>query len=142
MAANGYVKLGRQTAAISFILGTALFIGYYLTSSDDLLFVGYRFIALAIVVNLLVLLLILDKAEKAPDARKELHRICWIMLLNIPFMLLYCWFAIVLLNTLRITFINETSDTLTDKRLRDKIHLTGFRLEKVRPFGYRFPVIV
>jgi hypothetical protein len=36
------------------------------------------------------------------------------MLLNIPIMILYCWFAIILLNTLRITFTNCTQTDLTE----------------------------
>jgi hypothetical protein len=36
------------------------------------------------------------------------------MLLNIPVILFYCWVAIILLDTMRITFTNSTQTTLTN----------------------------
>ncbi len=36
------------------------------------------------------------------------------MLLNIPIIIAYCWVAIILLGTMRITFINETDTTIND----------------------------
>ncbi|MEY3200181.1 MAG: hypothetical protein RJA13_2139 [Bacteroidota bacterium] len=52
MTTERHIKLGRQTALISFLIGTCIFGLYVLTSSFQLLFVGYGFIALTgIVVN-------------------------------------------------------------------------------------------
>lgn len=39
------------------------------------------------------------------------------MLLNVPVLLVYCWFAMILLNTLRITFVNSTSTELDDIKI-------------------------
>ncbi|HWY38491.1 MAG TPA: hypothetical protein VNY73_08030 [Bacteroidia bacterium] len=39
------------------------------------------------------------------------------MLLNIPVTLLYCWGSIILLNTMRVTLVNSTSDELTDIKI-------------------------
>lgn len=36
------------------------------------------------------------------------------MILNIPVMIAYCWVAIILLGTMRITFTNDTGTELTD----------------------------
>lgn len=36
------------------------------------------------------------------------------MLINIPIMLTYCWIAIILLGTMRITFTNDTGVEITD----------------------------
>lgn len=36
------------------------------------------------------------------------------MLLNIPVMFFYCWAALILLATMRITFTNSTQTTLTN----------------------------
>ncbi len=39
------------------------------------------------------------------------------MVLNLPIMLFYCWVTTILLNTMRITFVNETSTTLTNIKI-------------------------
>ncbi len=114
MTTERHIKLGRQTALISFLLGTGIFGLYFLTSSFELLFVGYGFIALTGLINFGVLISILLKAKKNKDNRKKLLTTCGLMLLNIPLMLFYCWVVIILLNTMRITFTNSTTSILTD----------------------------
>jgi hypothetical protein len=112
MRTEQHIKLGQLTALISFLLGTVIFGLYYLTSSSELLFAGYAFIAVTGLFNIGVLISILVRIEKVN--RKKMVKTCGLMLLNIPVMFLYCWVAIILLNTMRITFTNSTQTTLTD----------------------------
>jgi len=114
MTAEKHIKIGRSTALVSFLTGTTLFGFYYLTSAFELLFVGYGFIALTGLVNLVVLIAILIKSGKDKTNRKRLLNTSGLMLLNIPIMIAYCWVAIILLGTMRITFTNDTDTTLTD----------------------------
>jgi hypothetical protein len=114
MTTERHIKLGRQTALISFLLGTSIFGLYFLTSSFVLLFIGYSFIASAGLINTGILISILLKANKDKDDRKKLLTTSGLMLLNIPVMLFYCWVAIALLDTMRITFTNSTQITLTN----------------------------
>ncbi|KFF06587.1 hypothetical protein [Flavobacterium reichenbachii] len=114
MTTERYIKLGRQTAVISFLLGTVLFGLYFLTSSSELLFLGYGFIVLTGLVNLGILISILVKALNDKDNRKKLFMTGGFMLLNIPVILFYFWLTIILLNTMRITFTNSTQTTLTN----------------------------
>jgi hypothetical protein len=114
MTTERHIKLGRQTALISFLLGTAIFGLYFLTSSFELLFIGYGFIALTGIINIGILISMLVKANKDKDDRKKLLATCGLMLLNIPVLLFYCWVAIILLDTMRITFTNSTQTTLTN----------------------------
>jgi hypothetical protein len=114
MTTKRHIKLGRQTALISFLLGTGIFGLYFLTSSFELLFIGYGFIGLAGLLNASVLISILLKAKNDKDNRIKLFTTCGLMLLNIPVMLFYCWIVIILLNTMRITFTNSTQTTLTN----------------------------
>jgi hypothetical protein len=114
MTAEKYIKLGRLTALVSFLLGTGIFGIYYLTSSAELLFVGYGFIALTGLVNIGILISIAVKAFQDNDNRKKLFSTCGLMLLNIPVMLFYCWIAIILIGVMRITFTNSMQTTLTD----------------------------
>ena len=39
------------------------------------------------------------------------------MLVNIPVMIFYCWVALILLNTIRISFTNSTQTTLTNIKI-------------------------
>lgn len=117
MTTERHIKLGRQTALISFVLGTIIFGLYFLTSSFDLLLLGGGFIFLAVLVNIGILILILVKAYKDKENRKKLLKICGGMLVNIPVMLFYCWVTVILLNTMRITFINSTQTTLTNIKI-------------------------
>ena len=114
MTAEKHIKLARITALISFLLGTLIFGLYYLTSSFELLFLGYGFIVLTGPINLGVLIAVLSKARKDKSNRKKLLNTSRFMLLNIPVMFAYCWGVTILLETMRITFTNKTTTTLTD----------------------------
>lgn len=84
-----------------------------MTSAFELLFAGFGFIVIIGLINISVLIAILIKAGK-DKARKRLLNTSGLMLLNIPVMIAYSWVAIILLGTMRITFINETDTTITD----------------------------
>jgi hypothetical protein len=114
MTTERHLKLGRQTALISFLIGSAIFGLYFLTSSFELLFIGYGFVVIIGLINVGILISILVKANKDKKNRTKLLTTCGLMLLNIPIMLFYFWVAIILLNTMRITFTNSTQTTLTN----------------------------
>ncbi|KUJ62172.1 hypothetical protein AR687_09115 [Flavobacteriaceae bacterium CRH] len=114
MTTERHIKLGQLTAIISFLLGTGIFGLYFLTSSFEVLSLGYSFIAWASLVNLVILISILLKANNDKYNRKKLFMTCGLMLLNIPIMLCYSWVTIILLDTMRITFTNATQTTLTN----------------------------
>lgn len=117
MTAEKHIKTGLILAGLSFLLGTAIFLWFYFTASNSLLFVGYGFILLAGFANLSLLISILMQAAKDETNKKELHKTAGLMLLNIPIMLVYCWIAAGLLNTMRITFTNSTQAILTDIKI-------------------------
>ena len=114
MTTDRHIKLGRTTALISFLAGTIIFGLYYLTSAFKLLFVGYGFIALVGLINIGILIAILIRAGKDRENRNRLLKTCGLMTLNIPVMIVYCWVAMILLGTMRITFTNKTGTELTD----------------------------
>ena len=129
MTAEKHIKLGRGTALLSFILGTIIFGLYYLTSAFELLFIGYGFIALTGLINIGVFIAILIKAQKEKMNRKRLLNTSGLMLLNFPIMIAYCWVAIILLGTMRITFTNETNTTITDINI---VGCGGGHIEKLK----------
>lgn len=114
MKTERHLKLARQTALLSFLLGTAIFGFYFFTSSFEVLSIVYGFITLAALINSVVLISILVKAKRDKENRTTLFRTCALMLLNIPVLFFYCWAAIILLDTMRITFTNPTQTTLTN----------------------------
>lgn len=126
MTTPQYLQLGRSTALISFGIGTAIFGLYYLSSEAALLFLGYGYILLAGLVNIGILISILVKASNDTANRKALFTTAGLMLLNIPVMLFYCQMGLLLLNTMRITFINTTPSTITD------IHILGCEKEYIQ----------
>ena len=117
MTSKKHIKLGKVTALISFIIGTLIFGFYYLTSNDELLFVGYGFIILAGIFNLIVLIAILAQSSSDSENRKELLKTSGLMLINLPIMFLFIWFSLILIGNMRITFTNSTQNKLTDIKI-------------------------
>ena len=117
MRTERHIRLGRKTAIISFILGTIIFGVYFLTSAWVLLFIGYGYIVIVGLINIVVLISLLRRAKKDKKNKHSLVKTSAIMLLNIPIMLIYCWIAITLLNTMRITFTNPTHSEIADIKI-------------------------
>lgn len=114
MTAEKQIALGKKTALISFIIGTVIFGIYFLTSNWQLLFVGYGFIIIAGVFNIIILILTLAKASNDSENRKNSLKTSGLMLLNIPVLFIYVWFAMLLIGNMRITFTNTTENKLTE----------------------------
>jgi len=118
MTSKRHIKLAKMTALITFIIGTVIFGLYYLTSSSQMLLVGYIFILIAVIVNLIILILTLLKSNRNSnnDSKnsKELLKGVGLLLLNIPIGLVYAWMTLFLLGHMRITFRNDTSHELTE----------------------------
>lgn len=73
MTTEQYIKTGRLTALFTFIIGTIIFSLYYLTSAFEILLVGYGFIALNGLINIVILIAILIKIQNAKTNRKRLQ---------------------------------------------------------------------
>jgi hypothetical protein len=117
MTTKQQIKQARLAALISFLSGTMIFSLYFFTSYGGLLFIGYAFIAVTGIINLVILVSICIKAISDKVNRKKLLFTAVLMLLNIPVMLFYCWVGLILLNTLRITFSNPTQTTFTNIKI-------------------------
>lgn len=114
MATQQYAKLGQQTTLTSFLLGTLIFVLYFLNASSEILLVGYGFVLAAVFFNIGILGIIVFKALKNKPQRPLLLYTGGLMLLNIPVALFYFYLTSMLLNTMRITFCNTTPNLLTD----------------------------
>lgn len=130
MTTKALIKTGRSTALISFLIGTVIMGIYYQSSSSALLFYGYAFILLAGLMNLIVLIALLVRAANDKEDRKKLFATSRLMLLNIPVLIAYIWFTLMLLGTMRITFTNDTGTGLTDIQV---IGCGGGHIDHLRP---------
>lgn len=117
MTSEKYNTLGKGTAVISFIIGALIFGIYFLTSNSDLLFIGYGFIVLAGITNLIILIAILAKSKSDSTNRKRLLKTSGLMLINLPIMFLFIWLSLILIGNMRITFTNSTQNKLTDIKI-------------------------
>jgi len=108
--------ISKTTAVISFILGSIIFLWYFLTSAELSLLIGFYFIVIAAIVN--SVLVLIHTWFLARDQEKFLHlRSFGLLLLNIPIAVIYIYFVLVLLNTVRLTLINETNQNITEIKI-------------------------
>lgn len=83
------IKIARITAAGSFIIGTLLFITYILSNASILLLIGFYYVMIAFILNLIILLILLTTALSDRDNYIEYFKAIGLMLLNIPASFLY-----------------------------------------------------
>lgn len=107
-------NLGKTVALVSFILGSVLVGLYFFTEMAELLFIGYIYLIIIVIINIAVFIGSMVEAVNNKPLRKTLLKNSAIMLLNIPVAFLYIWFMLVLLNTIRLTLTNPTDSKLTD----------------------------
>ncbi|WP_338408991.1 hypothetical protein [uncultured Flavobacterium sp.] len=117
MKSEKHITSGKRTALISFIIGTLIFVFYFVTSNSDLLFIGYGFIVVAGITNLIILIAILIKSNSDLANRKRLLKTGRLMLINLPMMFLFIWLTLLLIGNMRITFTNSTQNKLTDIKI-------------------------
>ena len=117
MTSEKYSTLGKGTAVISFVIGALIFGIYLLTSNSNLLFIGYGFIVLAGIANLIILIAILAKSNSDSTNRKRLLKTSVLMLINLPIMFFLIWFSLILIGNMRITFTNGTNNKLTEIKI-------------------------
>jgi hypothetical protein len=129
MNATRLILIGRLTALLSFLLGTGILLAYYQTNSPFLIQLGLTYIALAALVNIAILITIVGKSTKDEPNRKTLLRVAATMSLNIPVILVYCWFVLYLTGFERITLQNSTDAELTN------LHLVGCEEKQIEKLG-------
>lgn len=117
MKQKGINKIGILTAFLSFITGTVFFLIYFLYGSDNIDFSAYCFIIIAGLLNLGILLTLIVKSITDKENKKSYFRTLGIVMLNLPVAVLYFYFIIVLLDTMRIEFINETEKPITEIKI-------------------------
>ena len=110
-------KIGLFTALSSFLIGTILLIIFYFTNSTTITGYGIIFIGIAGIINAGVFVKVLIDLINEKENKKKYYLTSGIMLLNIPIVILYFYFVMILMNTMRVTFINETGREISELKI-------------------------
>ena len=91
-----YQRFSFKIALFFFSIGTLLFITYFITNSDVILFLGFYYTVVAVFVNLIIELGLFFKLIKEKNNRKENFMDMLLIACNIP--IAYLYFIIVMTN--------------------------------------------
>jgi hypothetical protein len=117
MTSKQLIKAAKLLTLVSFLGGTLIFIWFWFTMSSNALFLGYGYIALTVIGNIGLLVVMLVRSLHDDENRSRLLSAGARMFLNIPLMFVYIGLANMLLNRVRVTFVNTTPNELTEIRL-------------------------
>lgn len=118
-------QIGKWVAFLSFLMGTFLMLYYYYTSSAYILLPALYFILFTVIVNMTVLSLLLTKSRKDKINQSIYLKTSKLLLCNIPIAIAYLFFVFILVDTMRVTFINKTGKPI------EHIEISGCELEKI-----------
>lgn len=114
-----YTKVGFWSAILSFIIGTIMIGVFYFTLSVELAIYSY-FILIAIALfNVIVLSILMSNVILEKVSFRKYRLTVGLMIANIPVAIGYFVLVVILINTLRITFVNSTEVRL------DNIEIIG-----------------
>lgn len=85
------LRIPRVVFFTSLIIGTILLLAFLFTGELGWIGIGYFYVLLAIVANLLVLIIIIIHAFGKPDYKSLILRNAALLLVNIPIALAYFW---------------------------------------------------
>lgn len=84
-----FSPLGEKTFLISFLLGTSLLLLFWITKAEFLVILGFYYVVIATVVNLLIILYELMEFLSDISEKKRNGNSVLLLLLNIPVTFLY-----------------------------------------------------
>jgi len=117
MKTDFLIIVTKLIAFLSIIFATFIILVFLLSSSIELGIFGILFTLIAGIVNFVNLILLTYQYFKVQENKKSILKNIGLILINIPIALTYFWIAILWINTLRITFINETSEDLQNIKI-------------------------
>lgn len=126
--AKARIKTGRAVGISSFLIGAIIISVFFFTYSFLVAIIGLAFIGIATIANLGIFSILVRQAIKVRNMRKKSLSTAGLLLLNIPVMLVYCNFALTLMNTVIIKFTNDTGSQISDVNI---IGCEGGYIEKL-----------
>lgn len=116
-------KIALITAGLSFVVGTLLLLIFYCSCSHGILIFSFFYTIATGLINSVILFILIWKAWTDYANRNRYLKTSVVMLLNIPVVILYGVCINILLNTIRITFINDTDQQISE------LKVTGYKPE-------------
>jgi len=89
MGTNTFAHIAKRTAQITFGLGTLLLISLLITEAEGLFTLGFIYLSVAIIFNLITLLIMFIRIILFENGRFEIFKNTLLMLVNIPIAFLY-----------------------------------------------------
>ncbi|MCS3868133.1 hypothetical protein J3D55_001049 [Chryseobacterium ginsenosidimutans] len=80
---------GKVTFCLSFVIGTLILLGYLLTKNDSLVWIGFYYVLIALIINLLMFFHELIFFLSNIPNNKTHGNSALLMLLNVPITILY-----------------------------------------------------
>jgi hypothetical protein len=114
-----YTKVGFWTAILSFIIGTIMIGFFYFTLSIELAVYSYSILIAIALFNVIVLSILMSNVILEKVSFRKYRLTVGLMIANIPVAIGYFVLVLILINTLRITFVNSTGERI------DNIEIIG-----------------
>lgn len=111
------IRLGVIIALLSVICSSLIFFGYYLTSANFIIYLEYVFIFLAGAFSFIFLIRIFKYISKHKRSRRPLIITSIVIILSCIVVLVYFRYLTGLLDTMRITFVNQGRYTITNIKI-------------------------
>jgi len=83
------IKIGKKTTLVSFIGGTALFLGFCFSRASFLIDFGFTYLVTAILINLFVMLALIVSCFTYKSNRASSVSTIFLQLINIPIAIMY-----------------------------------------------------
>lgn len=109
--------IGLRTALVSFAIGGLIFLFYYLSGYNAIIYLEYLFIFVAAAINLIILLRILNYASKHKRGKRPLYFTGSLIVVSMLVLLVLFKIMTNLLDTMRINFVNATGYELSDVKI-------------------------
>lgn len=108
------IKIGIRAGVLTILLSSVIYFTYYFTSYNFVVYLEYAFIFLAGAACFIILLRILNHVKKHKRYRIPLLLTSGFILISSIIAIIYFRNLTILLDTMRINFINESRYELTD----------------------------
>lgn len=89
MKTNTFAHMAKLSAFTSFGIGTLLFLTFLITNFEGLLAIGFTYLIIAVIINLILFVILLLRVILIKEDRVEIMKNTFLMLINIPIAYVY-----------------------------------------------------
>lgn len=112
------IRYAKVLALLSFLIGTSLFVVYFLTGEGtETLLPAFYFTYGAALLNLLMALALLSALVWNRSAWRKVLKAIGLMSMNVPVLILYISIIFRLMETERLTLVNDRQEIMTDVKI-------------------------